>query len=301
MHATRKKVCAIVVTYNRPDSLKEVIKALESQTYPLSNIIVVDNNSDQPTINYLESIQNQITYIKLNENLGGAGGFNKGIRTFIENTDDNYVWIMDDDVVPNNDALEKLMDYESQNSNFSFLASDVRWTDGSRAIMNRPGSMNILKEFPDDLTEPTEIRSATFVSLLMPAEIIEEIGLPISDFFIWGDDVEYTLRAQKKAPGYFVPSSKVTHKMAQNVGPKIKDDSIDRVPRYFYSFRNGRYYFKNRRPKYIYLMYIIKYYKDYLDLKLSNVDNKRERLEVMSRGYREGKDYDPEIEYAKRS
>ena len=104
--------------------------------------------------------------------------------------------------------------------------------------------MNRLKVIPEDQVEPVQLQNATFVSLLVKREVVKKIGLPITEFFIWGDDIEYTERAGRVAPGYFVPSAKVTHKMAENVGSSLLNDNENRTPRYFYSYRNKRYYAK---------------------------------------------------------
>jgi GT2 family glycosyltransferase len=76
------KVSAVIVTYNRLPMLKEAIAALESVEPKLSHLIVVDNNSDNDTKEFLESLGDRIEYVRLAENVGGAGGFNAGIRYF---------------------------------------------------------------------------------------------------------------------------------------------------------------------------------------------------------------------------
>ena len=122
---------------------------------------------------------------------------------------------MDDDTVVHPDTLTELLKFADKQDQFGFLSSDVRWTDGHRALMNQPAPMNRLKVIPEDQVEPVQLQNATFVSLLVKREVVKKIGLPITEFFIWGDDIEYTERAGRVAPGYFVPSAKVTHKMAE--------------------------------------------------------------------------------------
>ena len=294
------QVSAVVVTYNRLSYLKEVVNALKKSDAPVNHIIVVDNNSKQDTVDYLTSLGDQIEYVRLRENLGGAGGFNRGVRYFMEHTDDDFVWLMDDDTVPHSDTLTNLLTFAEKTPAFGFLASDVRWTDGTRAKMNNPAPKNRLKKIPEDATEPEELMNATFVSLLMKREIIRKIGLPITNFFIWGDDIEYTERAARLAPGYFIPAAKVTHKMATNVGSNIMNDSLDRLPRYFYSYRNKVYYGAKRN--------FVGHMKSNIRITLEairlifapNVDNRLKRLSVLVKGVRAGLTFIPEIEYAEK-
>ena len=97
---------AVVVTYNRLQMLKEVIAALQASETKVDHIIIVDNHSDNDTKNYLESLGDAIEYLRLEDNLGGAGGFNRGVRYFMEKTDDDFVWLMDDDTVPYPETLQ---------------------------------------------------------------------------------------------------------------------------------------------------------------------------------------------------
>lgn len=293
-------VSAVVVTYNRLPFLKEVIQALQNSATIVDHIIIVDNNSNQETFDYLTALGDQIEYVRLDENIGGAGGFNRGVRYFMEHTNDEFVWLMDDDTVPNPTTLTELVTFAKQTPNFGFLASDVRWIDGTRAKMNNPAPKNRLKKIPEDATEPEELMNATFVSLLMKRDIINQIGLPITEFFIWGDDIEFTERAARIAPGYFVPAAKVTHKMAANVGSNIMNDSLDRLPRYFYSYRNKVYYGAKRN--------FIGHMKSNTRITLEairlmfapNVDNRLKRLSVLIKGVKAGIVFRPEIEYVEK-
>ena len=178
------KVSAVIVTYNRLPMLKEAIAALEAVEPKLSHLIVVDNNSDKDTKEYLESLGDRIEYV------GGAGGFNAGIRYFYEQTEDDYVWVMDDDTIVHQDSLQPLLAFADENKNFSFLSSNVLFTDGKpsvRNVLRQYGTFNttLNKKF----TKPVLVENGTLVSVLFPRYIVGKIGLPITDFFIWIDDL----------------------------------------------------------------------------------------------------------------
>ncbi len=80
------------------------------------------------------------------------------------------------------------------------------------------------------------VDSATFVSLLFTRVAVENKGLPVKEYFIWGDDKEYTLRISETYPCYHVKESVAIHKMKTNAGSNIVIDDIERVPRYFMHF-----------------------------------------------------------------
>ena len=77
--------------------------------------------------------------------------------------------------------------------------------------------------------------------MLIKTEVIQKVGLPIKEFFIWGDDVEYSNRLAKFEKSYFVSNSCVFHKMKNNFPTSIITDAPDRLERYKYLYRNQTY------------------------------------------------------------
>lgn len=247
----KKKVDCVVVTYNRLDLLKECVQAIKNQTYPIEHFFIIDNCSTDNTWKYLESVKNKkLIPIHLDKNLGGAGGFNAGLKTFINKSDSDYVWIMDDDTIPTVTALEKLVKKSDISSNVGFLCSNVRWQDNSVAIMNIPSPAKEWNEYSDQGL--TKVRFASFVSIMFPRNVVERVGYPITDFFIWGDDVEYTLRITHDyhLAGFMVNNSLVEHKIKQNIATDlIKEKSLDRIKRYYLAQRNTIFYLKKHSTK----------------------------------------------------
>lgn len=93
------KVCAVVVTYNRKELLLECLDAILKQTSSIDKLLVIDNNSTDGTEDTLREKQylgkKVIQYVKLPENIGGAGGFCEGIRRAKDyNPDWSGLWTM---------------------------------------------------------------------------------------------------------------------------------------------------------------------------------------------------------------
>lgn len=104
-------VNAVVVTYNRKVLLKECINALLQQT--LKNIIIsiIDNASTDGTEDFIAEYVDgeKVYYYNTGANIGGAGGFNYGMKIAVNEKKCEYIWIMDDDTIPEPDAAEKLI------------------------------------------------------------------------------------------------------------------------------------------------------------------------------------------------
>ncbi|GEK28284.1 glycosyltransferase family 2 protein [Furfurilactobacillus siliginis] len=238
-----KNVGAVLVTYNRLALLKESVAAILSQTHPVNELIIVNNNSTDGTADFLESLQasqNNITIVSTTENIGGAGGFSLGMNSAIQNRTNDFLWVMDDDTIPKADALEKLINpFADQIVGDGFTCSNVRWTDGGAAVMNIPYIVGQWNNLADKGL--VAVKAASFVSLLVPIKTVKKLGLPIKEFFVWGDDYEFTVRISEKYDCYCVTDSIVIHKMTANHGVDIVSDSEGRIPRYYYSYRNSIY------------------------------------------------------------
>ena len=234
-----KKVATIVVTYNRFLLLQECVNSLREQTYSNQSIIIVNNGSTDETPEWLSNQHDLITINQ--ENVGGAGGFFTGIKFACENGYD-YSWIMDDDVVADKDALASLM--KKADLVPGFLCSRV--IDNRGEMCNIPRLTKNKSEISGEFLWGDKIEErllrvdiATFVSVLIPSSVIFELGLPIKEYFIWGDDVEYTKRISFSYPSYLDLDSVVIHKrIIQKVLSIRTEANPKRVKFYYYMYRN---------------------------------------------------------------
>lgn len=287
----RPQTLAAVVTYNRKELLLECLEALRNQSVAC-DILVIDNASTDGTRQALASLieSKAITYVCMSENLGGAGGFNKALRFGCE-ADYPYIWAMDDDCIPEPAALEELLSFANSHPDFGFLSSKVLWRDGSLCKMNEP---KLIKS-PLSTDTPACCRQASFVSFFTRSEIIRAAGLPIAEFFIWGDDVEYTRRLSANYPCWYIPQSVVVHKTASNHGSDISKDDAERIGRYRYAYRNEVYIARSEGlARIAYQSAKVLYHS--LRVLLSAPDHKQERLAMIWSATREGLSFHPQKE-----
>lgn len=189
-------IFAVVVTYNRLSLLKRTVSCLQ-QNKPVSSIVVVNNGSTDGTTEWLNE---QTDLIVLHQsNVGGAGGFCTGIDyAFRANAD--WIWCMDDDVFPRADCLKELL-AEADRENIGILAPR-RFQDGKLFthdfqeynLTNPFASMYSKKLAKQVVTGPVEIKGTAFEGPLIRREVVEKIGLPNKDLFIFCDDTDYCFR-----------------------------------------------------------------------------------------------------------
>lgn len=293
-------IVAIVVTYNRKHLLKKNLLALLKQSYKNFDILIIDNNSSDGTYSEvvlpLLSKYKNLKYVNTKKNLGGAGGFQYGIRK-ARQLNYKYVWVMDDDAIPSPTALEQLVKaYKQLNlkRKVGFLSSKVLWTDGNLCSMNIQRS-TLTKNIVNFSAKYIPCVIASFVSLFIPMQIIKSVGLPIKEFFIWTDDWEYTRRISRIYPGYVITKSVVTHETKTNNGANIATDIDDRISRYKYAYRNEMYLYKREGFKGIIHILLRTPYHIYRVIRYSP-DNKELRIKIILKSTWNGLFFNPKIE-----
>jgi GT2 family glycosyltransferase len=231
-------VAAVVVTRNRPALLKRCLAALDSQTYPASQLVVVDNASDQPTRDLLafEVARRDSSFhsIRLEENTGGAGGFHAGMRACLS-LPCTHMWLMDDDCEPDSHAAivgedavlgGNIVDLNDESVNV-------------QSISQRLGT-NFVPQYPLHLADGLlEMSALTFVSFLVSVDLVRKVGLPLKEFFIWGDDTEYSRRLARFTRIYQVGKSKTKHLKSGDASQSLfKEQDRNKIPQYHWFYRN---------------------------------------------------------------
>ena len=229
-----RHVCAVVVTYNRRDLLARCLEHLERQSRAPDGILVVDNASTDGTAELLAG-RDGVDVLRLDSNLGGAGGFERGVeRAYSDGYE--WLWLLDDDTLAEEDCLETLLAGVARAPRPpSVMTSVVRWRDSSLHPMNRPWLRLVPRgRYAEAVAAGlAPIRAATFVSTMVHRDAVERHGLPPGHFFVWLDDIQYTARILREGSGYIVPESTAVHWT-----PKAYDTVTDSRDRFYLKVRN---------------------------------------------------------------
>jgi GT2 family glycosyltransferase len=241
-------VANVVVTYNRKDKVGKVLDHVLAQTRQVDWVVVVDNASDDGTDQVLAryTADRRVVVLRLPGNTGGAGGFSAGMTKAYELGVD-FAWIMDDDCYPNQDALEELLvglekAEQTLNTRLPYACSLVKWTDGGICEMNNPGTTWDWGRLMALGQQAVLVSHCSFVSVLMPRWAMTKFGLPLKEYFIWFDDMEYTLRIGQAGPGVQVLSSVAVHDTPVNQGVNFSMINDSNLWKYEYGLRNEASY-----------------------------------------------------------
>lgn len=237
-------VVAVIVSYNRRELLLESVQAVLAQTRVPDTVVVVDNASADGSADAIRAATPGVDLLVLPRNVGGAGGFAVGLAHAVARHGADWVWLMDDDTVPHPEALDALLQ-AVERAGAVVGASRVLWTDGSDHPMNTPRQSpfaSAAQKRAAAAAGGTAIRSTSFVSMLVRADVVVEVGLPVADYFIWNDDFEFSTRMLRGRPGLFVPASVAIHKTRL-----LGSTDLDPGPRFFYEVRNKVWLFTRSR------------------------------------------------------
>ncbi|MBL8548607.1 MAG: glycosyltransferase [Hyphomonadaceae bacterium] len=206
-------VCALVLTYNRPELADVCLTALMGQTRPCDRIIVLDNASTEEALSALRARwADRVAIHSLPRNVGAAGGYAAGMHlAYLTGAD--FVFTLDDDVELAPDAVANLLEAEA------FLAAEKIPAPFLVAVSHTTAP-NVF-DLPDialDAPWPRfldkgllPLRRSPINAMLFPRSTIARYGLPLADMFIWGEDTEYTMRISRDAPGFLVGAAKQLH------------------------------------------------------------------------------------------
>ena len=196
-------VAALIVTRNRLAALQQCVLAIEGQSYGVAETIVVDSDSTDGTQAWLAARQDVTAMFQ--PNLGGAGGFHNGMVTALAHGHE-WIWCMDDDGYAAPECLESLLAVKDPECLFRSPLVLCDDKPNELAFVLRPPSGEALQtqeEFRaaacDGLVRDV---ACPFNGVLIHRQIIERIGLPLAEMFLWGDENEYFLRT--KRAGYTV-------------------------------------------------------------------------------------------------
>jgi rhamnopyranosyl-N-acetylglucosaminyl-diphospho-decaprenol beta-1,3/1,4-galactofuranosyltransferase len=200
--STDRPIAAVVVTFNRLELLRRLVAAL-LDTDDLDEVLVVDNASTDGTGEWLRSAEAEHEGLHarlLTYNSGGAGGFHEGLRWAVERGA-ALVWLMDDDGLPEPGCLPTLLAHAGDLDFWGPVVVDEQ--DPERLVfpIRLPGGTRVVHQMAEVRRAADDglIRGIVipFNGVLVTRALVERIGLPRAEFFIWGDDHEYRLRAER--------------------------------------------------------------------------------------------------------
>ena len=248
------KASVVIVNYNGADDTLECLDSLNKIDYHDYEIILVDNASSDASsvLNEVHKNFSAVKILAMPRNLGFAGGNNAGIKTALDDGA-RYVILLNNDTIVAHDFLSQMIKTAESDENIGIIGAKIYYFAEKNRVWYNGGTFNwigggrhIQDGTVDENLDDGEIKNTEYVTgcaLLIKREVVEKIGLLCEDFFMYYEDIEWSLRARKA--GYktvIAPAAHIWHKVSRSAS-KMGAPVI-----HYYNIRNALLLTKMRAP-----------------------------------------------------
>jgi hypothetical protein len=240
------ELVVVIVNWQRPNDTIECIQSLKNAGVTAGEILLVDNGSQDSSVEHILSAHPGIQVESLPQNLGFAGGYNAGITLAMHNKAD-YIFLLNNDTTLDPHAITALRDSGWDVAIPKILFYDqpeIIWAAGARWRVFPPAVVmnGYLKADGPAHDQSKALRYATGCAILARRQVFEALGGFDQNFENYMEDYDLFFRIH--ASGYrvgYVPQARVYHKVSQTLG-------IQSPLRWRYLGRNTvLFYLKDRR------------------------------------------------------
>lgn len=225
MLVTKMQIAALVLQYGKPELTERCLHDLRLQEGVVVRIILVDGATPNLSDAVWQQLSSQAdTALRLTENVGYAGGNNRGLAAGLL-AEDEAVFIVNNDVELPRDCLAKLAAALHRHPKAAQIVPTVYYPDGTlqaaggdiRQDLFEPRLIgNQEKEAPE---EERQVRYAPGMAILVRRTALQEVGPLPEEYFLYGEDVDWSLRfAQAGYEIWHTPTTSLVHIESAGIG-----------------------------------------------------------------------------------
>lgn len=242
----KPKVAIVVINWNSLDDITECIKSLQATDYPNYEIVVVDNASTDGSPERIAEVFPNIILLKNKVNLGYGSGANVGMKYAVENGC-SYIFLFSPDAVMTPDALGKLVAVAEKKPQIGLLAPALYYYHTPTKLQYCGSTVDwdqFTKRKLKDLNEWKTVNRNNFwlwaTAVLLKCDVIRKIGYFNEEYFVYCEDLEYSLKANKEDFDVeILPSVHIYHKAHSiDIG-----GTANLPPHWFFYITRNEYWF----------------------------------------------------------
>jgi len=217
------RITVVIVNWNRRQCVLGLLDSLRAADLENARIVVVDNASTDDSVAAIKEHPLPVTVIENSENLGGTGGFNTGIRYALQNLEQEYIWLLDNDAEVRPDTLSKLVAAMEADTSIGVAGSCILSPEDRALIVEAGGHIDErtatwkpnLRYRPYSGYQgapPMDVDYVPACSALIRNDVFPAAGILDERYFLHWDDVDFGRAA--KGRGFrvvAVPDSVVYH------------------------------------------------------------------------------------------
>lgn len=237
-------VSFIIVNWKTKKLTEQAISSIYKYAIDFTyEIILVDNNSQDGSVEFISSKFPKVNVIANKGNVGFAGGNNEGIKVAIG----DFIFLFNSDAYLIDNSIKNLIKRARELPNLGAIGPQILSEDKSiqQSVGFKPDLLRIIfwMSFLDDLPfgeylKPYHVDHDSFykkehkvdwltgAAIMVPIKVIKKVGALDSQIFMYGEDVDWCLRIKKAGFDiYFSPVSKLIHIGSGSSG-KISKNAI---------------------------------------------------------------------------
>lgn len=220
MAASLPKIGVIIANWNRKSDTLRCLESVLASDYPFTEVLVVDNKSTDGSVEAILDIYPHIQLIQNKENLGFTGGYNTGIRFFL-NKGIDFVFLLNNDAIIMPDTIQKLVQSAMYNPDAGFVGPIICSIKDPNLILTaggllldgwKPWHRGTGELYRAKLDFKSEIDFLSGCALLVSKIAIETVGLLDEDYYAYHEEIDWCYRGKKA--GFqliFVPEAIALH------------------------------------------------------------------------------------------
>lgn len=227
-----KKAAIVVVNYNGKHMLEDCFRAVFAQQEVPFDVYMVDNNSHDGSIAFVQELFPQVHIIDSKENTGFSGGQNLGIAAALKDEDVAYVVSLNNDTIVDQGWLKALLEAAEKDPAIAAVGSQARFPDGNVQTVGLSlepilystddGGISVGANAPrEQYAKEMDIFACSGVSVLYKRKALEQVGFFDHDFFAYVEDLDLGFRM--RLAGWrcvYTPKSTLLHLHSQTAGAR---------------------------------------------------------------------------------
>src|SRR3972149_8380354 len=195
-------ISVVVVTRNRMDDVVECLKSIYSQSYSKTEIILIDNASDDNTLQVVRKKFPKVKIVANKINTGAAKGRNLGLAK----SKGNFILFLDDDTKAHPKMIEELVKVIKSEKKVGIVQPKIYEMGKDKVLQGVGHGINLLTgrvygigvhvKDKGQFEEVMEIPMAG-CTWMVKKEVFKKVGRYDEDFFIPYEDSDFSLRVRK--------------------------------------------------------------------------------------------------------
>ncbi|MDP3888601.1 MAG: glycosyltransferase family 2 protein [bacterium] len=211
----------IIVNFNTKDLLDECLSSLSKDESVEKEIIVIDNDSKDSSVEMVKKKYKDVKLIENQENLGFAKANNQGLNK----ATGDFILLLNSDTQLKSDVLSKMVEFAKNHQEAGVVGARLLNADGSiqPSLYHFPsivgamwqywmGKEKVYEKYAAEGNSPVSVDAVVGAAMLIPKRTLNNVGLLDERYFMYFEDLDYCRRVKKAGfKVYYLPEAEIFH------------------------------------------------------------------------------------------